>query len=81
MDDDPSGLSAAHVDKIRRVLTALDAAASIADMKRFPGWKVHPLKGNRTGEWGITITRNWRIVFRRSGNEFTDIDYEDYHRG
>lgn len=78
-EDDRSGLLAAHVPKIRRILTALDSASSIADMKRFPGWDVHPLKGDRRGEWGITVTGNWRIVFRRDGDEFTDVNYEDYH--
>ncbi len=27
---------------------------------RFPGWKLHPLKGDRKGFWSLTVTGNWR---------------------
>jgi proteic killer suppression protein len=44
-----------------------------------PGWRLHPLKGNRRGRYAITVTRNWRITFRLRGNTITDVDFEDYH--
>lgn len=59
-------------------LAALDTAISIEDMN-IPGYRLHPLKGDRKGSWSITVNGNWRITF-----EFTDgnayiVNYEDYH--
>lgn len=78
-DDDVSGLPAEYVDKLRVILTTLEAATTIATVGRFPGWRVHPLKGKRKGQWAITVTGNWRIVFERKGDEFHILDFEDYH--
>lgn len=78
-DDDPSGLPAAHARKIARILAALDSAAGIAEIQTMPGWKLHPLKGDRQGRYGVTVTGNWRVTFAVQGDRFTDLDYEDYH--
>jgi toxin HigB-1 len=77
-DDDPSGVSASSVGKIKRILAALEFADDLSQLTT-PGWKVHPLKGNRSGAYSITVTGNWRITFRLEGNTVTDIDFEDYH--
>lgn len=44
-DDNPKGLSAAIVDKLRKLLFALETAQELEQVGRFPGWKLHPLKG------------------------------------
>ena len=44
-----------------------------------PGWKLHRLRGDRRGQYGVTVTGNWRITFRLRGNTVTDVDFEDYH--
>lgn len=59
-------------------LAAIDTAITIDDID-LPGFKLHPLKGDRTGIWSIVVNGNWRITF-----EFTDgnayiLNYEDYH--
>ncbi len=43
--DDPSGLNADHVERIRRVLTALQDARSPRNLD-LPGWRLHQLKGD-----------------------------------
>lgn len=43
-DDDPRGVIAEHVVKLRDILVRLDAAGTVADMD-LPGFKLHPLKG------------------------------------
>ncbi len=59
-------------------LTALDTATCIEDMD-LPGFRLHPLKGDRKGLWAVDVNRNWRIVFAfEEGNAFV-VDYEDYH--
>lgn len=48
---------------------------------RFPGWKLHPLKGDLRGLWSLTVTGNWRLVFRydQESNTASDIDLIDSH--
>jgi hypothetical protein len=49
----------------------------------FPGWKLHPLKGDLKGpSWSLTVTGNWRLIFHydeRLTNTASDIDLIDYH--
>ena len=78
--DDAKGLAAARVDKIRKIITALAVAESIADIPALPGWRLHPLKGDRKGRWSLTVTGNWRITFEVIDDEVCDKDLEDYHR-
>ena len=78
-DDDPSGLPAASVPRIRNMLAALVFADSIENLKAMPGWRLHQLTGERRGQWSLTVTGNWRIVFRIEADEVADLDFEDYH--
>jgi proteic killer suppression protein len=29
-----------------------------------PGFRLHPLKGDLAGYWAVSVSGNWRIVFR-----------------
>ncbi len=69
-------LPAAVVAKIEDALTVLDVTTSMTGLK-LPG--LHRLQGDRKGEWGITITRNWRIVFTLRNGHVCDVGDEDYH--
>ena len=66
------------VAKIERILSRLDEAASPASMD-LPGFRLHPLKGDRAGFWAVTVTGNWRVVFRFEGEHASDVDLVDYH--
>ena len=44
-----------------------------------PGYRLHRLRGNLRGFWSITVSGNWRIVFRFDGGNAFDIDLIDYH--
>ena len=48
---------------------------------RFPGWKLHPLRGDWKGSWSLTVTGNWRLIFHydKPTNTASDIDLIDYH--
>ena len=45
----------------------------------FPGYRLHPLRGDLTGFWAANVTANWRIIFRFENDDATDIDRVDYH--
>ncbi len=78
-DDDPRGLPAGLIEKIRDVLTALQEASSPSEVALFPGWRVHRLKGRLGGSWSVTVSGNWRIVFRFDQGQAFDVDFIDYH--
>jgi proteic killer suppression protein len=78
-DDDRSLLADDQVEKIRRILLALDNAKNKESLD-LPGFKLHQLKGNMQGFWSITIKANWRIIFRFDGeNNASDVELIDYH--
>jgi proteic killer suppression protein len=51
-------------DKVRKLLFAIETAEALDQLGRFPGWKLHPLKGDLKGFWSLTVTGNWRLIFR-----------------
>jgi proteic killer suppression protein len=67
-----------HVDKIERILARLDEASGPGSMD-LPGFRLHPLKGELAGYWSVTVSGNWRIVFRFDGTDASDVDLVDYH--
>ena len=77
--NDPSGLPQDRLERIRRILTALIGAANLEQANTMPGWKLHPLKGNRAGTYALAVSGNWRLTFTIKGNEIFDLDLEDYH--
>ncbi len=54
---------------------------SLDQVARFPGWKLHPLKGDLKGFWSLTVSGNWRLIFtyEETTNTADDIDLIDYH--
>jgi len=78
-DDDPSGVPAPSIKKIKAILAALEFADDLTQVATMPGWKLHPLRGDRKGEYSISVTGNWRITFRLQGTAVTDVNFEDYH--
>lgn len=77
--DDAGGLPANASEKIKDVLAALDTASRPAEVDLFPGWRLHPLKGDLKGFWSVTITGNWRLIFRFEDGDAFDVDLVDYH--
>jgi proteic killer suppression protein len=76
--DDHRGVSAAHVGKIKRILARLDEATEVGNMA-LPGFDLHPLKGKLKGLWAVSVSGNWRIVFRFENGNAYDVDLTDYH--
>ena len=64
--------------RIELLLDALDAAEKVEDLNLLT-LGTHPLKGNRKGEWGMTVTKNWRITFRFEAGDADKVNLEDYH--
>ena len=65
--------------RLTRILARLDVATGPNNMD-LPGFRLHPLKGDRAGYRAVTVSRNWRVVFRFEGGDAADVDLIDYHQ-
>jgi proteic killer suppression protein len=75
---DVSRLNPDHVRRLRLILTLLDSATKATDMN-FPGSGFHALRGNLHGFYAISVSGNWRVIFRFEDGNVYDVDYLDYH--
>jgi toxin HigB-1 len=74
----PKGIPSGMIDRIRIRLNVLNRARDLRDMN-LPGLGFHPLKGDRKGEFAITVTGNYRITFKFQGGDVFDVNLEDYY--
>lgn len=77
-DGTASGVNPQHVRKLTLILGLLNVAKEPAAMA-VPGFRLHPLGGDRKGQWAVTVSGNWRVVFAFEGSDATDVDLVDYH--
>lgn len=73
-----AGIQPSHAKRLRLQLGKLDTAKSPKDMD-LPGWRLHPLTGNLTGYWAVSVNGNWRLTFSFEGEDAVLVDYQDYH--
>ena len=77
-EGDACGIGANMRSRVTEILSVLEAAETIYEAN-IPGYRLHPLTGNRQGDWSIKVTGNWRITFHFEEGYAEDIDLEDYH--
>ena len=66
------------VNRVALALADIDAASSASDLD-LPGYRLHLLKGNLKGYYSISISRNWRVIFRFEAGDVYDVGLIDYH--
>lgn len=63
------------------LLLALNAARSLKDLSPLKSVGFHKLKGDRKGQWAMSVNGPWRICFEfRKGNAY-NVEIVDYHKG
>lgn len=67
-----------HAKRLRSILARLDAIQAPRDMD-LPGLDLHPLRGDFKGFWAVSVSGNWRVLFRFEDNNPVDVNYLDYH--
>jgi proteic killer suppression protein len=75
---DTRGIDARQAAWLRILLTSLNTAEVPGDMN-LPGFRLHQLKGTRKGQWAVSVSGNWRLVFVFDGTNASDVDLVDYH--
>jgi proteic killer suppression protein len=76
--NETKGIDPKSLTKIKRILSALNAATTPEDLN-LPGLKFHELKGDRRGEYAVTVRANFRIVFEWADGQAMRVREEDYH--
>lgn len=74
---DASKLPVQKIDRVRRILAALDAAAKPEEMN-IPGLRFHGLQGDPK-RYAVDASGNYRITFGFEGEDVINVDLEDYH--
>lgn len=78
-EDDDRGIRRDLSGRVRRILTALQSAQDMNSLQGPPGWRIHPLSGERAGTWSISVSGNWRLTFDLEHGEIVNLDLEDCH--
>ena len=74
------GLPGDLVERLRKMLAFIVDAESADELATPPNYGFHGLTGDRTGEYAMTVTRNWRLTFTMPDEQtVADLDLEDYH--
>ncbi len=58
------------------------AIERLDQLYHFPGFHFHPLRGDRAGQYAITLQGPWRLVFEldRDEDAIVIVAVEDYHK-
>jgi proteic killer suppression protein len=67
------------VKRARAMLSALDAAVVIEDLRFPPGNHLEELRGKRAGQHSVRINDQWRICFIWTEQGPADVEIVDYH--
>ncbi|MBI4829927.1 MAG: type II toxin-antitoxin system RelE/ParE family toxin [Nitrospinae bacterium] len=67
------GIIPAHAGKLKLILAMLKNSRIPEDMRK-PNLKLHQLRGHFEGFCAVSVSGNWRIVFRFDGQDATDVE-------
>ena len=67
-----------HVRKLKDILAILDLSRGPEGMN-LPGFKLHALRGRLRSHYAVSVSGNWRVIFRFEDGSAIDVDYVDYH--
>lgn len=76
---DASGVNPKHLAKLRLILASLNAATRLSDIDPSGALQLHPLKGALAGRYAVSVSGNWRVIFRFEAGDVYEVDYLDYH--
>ena len=68
-------------EKAENRLAALHVARSLDDLGRLRSVGLHKLKGDRKGQWAMTVNGPWRVCFKFDAGDAYEVEIVDYHRG
>ncbi len=67
------------IKRSRAMLSAMDAALTLEDLRFPPGNRLEELKGDRAGQYSNRIDDQWRICFVWTDQGPAEVEIVDYH--
>jgi len=67
-----------HVNRLKILLQTLNAAVQPEDMN-LPSFDYHPLTGKLKKHYSVSVSGNWRLIFKFEDKHAVSVDYLDYH--
>jgi proteic killer suppression protein len=77
----PNQLRGPDFENVIDLLLALNAAKSLNDLSPLRSVGLHKLKGDRKGQWAMTVNERWRICFEFRKGDAYEVEIVDYQRG
>ncbi|MBM7330170.1 type II toxin-antitoxin system RelE/ParE family toxin, partial [Agrobacterium sp. S2] len=63
----------------QQLLTILDAATTVEDLRSPPGNRLEKPSGDREGQYSIRLNKQWRICFVWTEAGPESVEITDYH--
>ena len=63
------------------LLLALNVAKALQDLSPLKSVGLHMLRGDRKGQWAMSVNGPWRICLEFRKGEAHEVEIVDYHRG
>jgi toxin HigB-1 len=63
------------------LLLALNVAQTLGDLSPLKSVGLHKLRGDREGQWAMTVNGPWRICFEFRRGDAYNVEIVDYHKG
>ena len=63
------------------LLLALNAAKRLQDLSPLKSVGLHKLRGDRKGQWAMSVNGPWRICFEFHKGDAHNVELVDYHGG
>ena len=74
-----SKFSVLDEEKALSRLRLLDAVSSLEEIPPLKSVGLYKLEGDRSGQWAVTISGPWRLVFEFHDGDAYDVEIVDYH--
>jgi proteic killer suppression protein len=63
------------------LLPALNVATTLQDLSPLKSVGLHKLRGDRAGQWAMTVNARWRICFEFKKGDAHDVEIIDCRKG
>lgn len=77
----PNRFRGLDIEAATDLLLVLNVAKTLQDLSPLKSVGLHKLKGDRKGQWAMTVNGPWRICFEFHEGDAFAVEIVDYHRG
>jgi len=79
--EEPNQFRGLDFEATTDLLLALAVAKTLQDLGPLKSVGLHKLKGERKGQWAMTVNARWRICFEFRKGDAHNVEIVDYHKG